>query len=560
MRRRVRAGKGSLEARPADGFYRRLVLANMLIFIGLLAGAQAAFAAPGDLDPTFDGDGKLTANFERDDYASALALQPGGKAVVGGRSCHYVFNEYGDYSGTVCGSLLARYLDDGSPDTDFGEGGRAPLDIGTVSTLITQADRKLVSGGSLDGDFALARHEADGAPDTGFGQDGRVVTDFGDSSTGVRNVTVQSDGKTLAAGHTKFFGSGQDRIVLARYEPNGSLDASFGEGGKVIADFARGDTQVGGFAFLPDGGLVAAGSGPCDGTSRGFVLVRYNADGSLDTGFGEGGKACTVIGRYDDAHASSVAVQPDGKIVAAGDYDLERYERQGLAVARYKADGTPDAAFGNNGKGIAELAGSFDAGSLILQPGGEIAVSGIYRGDGFNGFGLARYRADGTLDKGFGNGGAISTDFVGDSSSVAYDQVARALAFQDDGKLVAAGYLNPPCGHTCASEIAVARYDATPSVDGPNTAPVARGDRATTKESRRTVFNVLRNDSDPDGDRLTAARSTRSKHGNVRCGTSGRCAYVPDRGYSGKDTFKYVAKDGRGGADTATVRLRIRHG
>src|SRR6266536_6144139 len=169
---------------------------------------------------------------------------------------------------------------------------------------------------------------AAGALDPTFGIGGEVTTDFGGSDS-AQAVAIQSDGKILAAGL-----SGAGDFALARYNADGSLDPSFGSGGKVTTDFGGFDLALG-VALQSDGKIVAAGQG---GSSFDFALARYNADGSLDTSFGSGGKVTTDFGVFDAATA--VAIQRDGKIVATGSTFSSGFQQ--FALARYNADGSLD--------------------------------------------------------------------------------------------------------------------------------------------------------------------------------------------------------------------------
>src|SRR5439155_1317723 len=134
-------------------------------------------------------------------------------------------------------------------------------------------------------------------------------------------------------------------FALVRYNTNGTLDATFGTGGKVTTAVGTSDDAAYALAIQADGKLVAAGATD-DGSNYDFALVRYNANGSPDTTFGTGGKVTTAIGTRDDV-ASAVAVQADGKLVAAG--DTGDGGNNYFALARYNANGTLDATFGTGG-------------------------------------------------------------------------------------------------------------------------------------------------------------------------------------------------------------------
>jgi uncharacterized delta-60 repeat protein len=318
--------------------------------------------------------GTVRTNFtgSRDDVAYSIALQSDGKIVAAG----YAFN------GANEDFALARYNADGSLDTGFNAGGGAAA--GTVRTnfvgnnvdianaVAIQADGKIVAAGfSLNGadeDFALARYNSDGSLDTaGFNPPGNaaagtVRTNFSAGSSDIAySAVIQPDGKIVAAGDT-YLGSNDD-FALARYNADGSLDAAGfnasavnSPAGTIRTNFPAGlDDAAFALALQTDGKIVAAG-GSFNGTNDDFALARYNPNGSLDAaGFNASGALPGTIqtnfaGSRDDA-AFALSLQTDGKIAAAG--HSYNGTNEDFAVARYKADGTPDTAgFNASGLGI----------------------------------------------------------------------------------------------------------------------------------------------------------------------------------------------------------------
>ncbi len=202
-----------------------------------------------------------------------------------------------------------------------------------------------------------------GALDPSFGSGGIVVTDFnGSIDDAAFAVAVQPDGKILAAGYVFSSAATNYDFALARYLPDGSLDPSFGTNGQVATDF-HGSTDVArAIALQPDGKIVVAGRAlRLDGPFFDFALARYNTDGSLDASFGVGGKITTDFDGNGGADlAFALALQPDGKIVAAG--STSNIGVSGFALARYNADGSLDAGFGTAGKVATRFAGGFDRG------------------------------------------------------------------------------------------------------------------------------------------------------------------------------------------------------
>ncbi len=414
-----------------------------------VGGAEAAQApaprsAPlsppaGDLDPTFGSNGLVTTTIgSAADYARAMAIQSDGKIVATG-------------SAWVGGNLnfaLARYNSDGALDTSFGSGGMVTTDFGDwyyyAYAMAIQSDGKIVAAGQAFNDFILARYNSDGALDTSFGSGGLVTTDFLGGIDEAFALAIQNDGKIVAAG------TAQIGFALARYNSNGTLDASFGVGGKVTTGFGGWNNNAYAVAIQSDGKIVAAGYAEVGD----FALARYNSDGTLDTSFGNGGKITTDFGSMDD-QAYAVAIQSSGKIVAAGYAQIAG--QWDFALARYNSDGTLDDGFGNGGK----VTTSFEdrnviAFAIAIQSGGKIVAAGIVWGGGdWEDFALARYNSDGTLDASFGDSGVITTRF-GDKNDYAY-----SVAIQNDGKIVAAGYARVDSDE----DFALARYTGDGTLD-----------------------------------------------------------------------------------------------
>jgi len=389
----------------------------------------------GTLDTSFGTGSKVTTDFAGSgDGAGAIAVQPDGKLVAAGAA---TINWQVDFA-------LARYNSDGTLDTSFGTDGRVTTDFGGrwegASSVALQGDGKIVvAGGSVIfyDNFALARYNSDGTLDTTFGSGGKVITDFGEVSSQAYSVVVQPDGKIVAAGYANI--DGEEDFALVRYNANGTLDATFGAGGRVTTDFGhleQGFSYAFGFslAVQPNGKIVVAGQAL---TGAGFdvALARYESDGTLDDTFGTGGKVLTDFGGRNDL-ASSVAVLPDGNIVVAGQASVAR--GLGFALARYNSSGTLDDSFGAGGIVTTDF-GLLDQGfsvayaaSLAVQPDGRMVAAGrAYVNGGFHS-GLARYNSDGTLDVGFGTGGKVTADFQGPDD---YDQFSFVVV-QPDGKVV----------------------------------------------------------------------------------------------------------------------------
>jgi uncharacterized delta-60 repeat protein len=345
--------------------------------------ALARYDASGALDTSFGTGGKVTTPIgSADDKAKALVLQPDGKLVVAGSS--YVSNN--DFA-------LARYNANGTLDTSFGTGGTVTTPISgpsAVSALVLQPDGKLVvAGSSYSGNynFALARYNANGTLDTSFGTGGKVTTPVGSAAAIAFALALQPDGKLVAAGYG-WDGTKYD-FALVRYNADGTLDNTFGPGGKVLTAIGSSTEEAKALVLQPDGKLVAFGESYNNGNDD-FALVRYNANGTPDASFGAGGKVLTPVGNAYD-YASALALLPDGKLVAGGYSTVLGWYN--FSLVRYDADGTPDSGFGSGGK-ITTAVGPGNAVllALALQPDGKLVAAGNSNNGTDADFALVRYQ------------------------------------------------------------------------------------------------------------------------------------------------------------------------
>ena len=281
---------------------------------------------------------------------------------------------------------------------------------------------------------SMVKASGDGSLDATFGSGGKVITSVTGGDSG-KSVVVQSDGKIVVAGDD--FGD----IELVRYNVDGSLDVSFDSDGKVVTDVGFNDSGNA-VALQNDGKIVVAGTTGTPTTD--FAIVRYSTDGSLDPSFGTGGIVTTSIGRNDDA--KSVVIQSDGKIVVAGTSDSD------FVVVRYTSSGVLDSGFGTGGKLTTDIGSSSNdsANSVAIQSDGAIVVAGTSAND----FAIVRYTSAGALDTGFGTGGKVTTD-IGTST---FDS-AQSLVIQADSKIVVAGSSSTGA----APSFAVTRYEVAPS-------------------------------------------------------------------------------------------------
>jgi uncharacterized delta-60 repeat protein len=363
------------------------------------------------LDNSFDTDGIAPHDIWGNDHAESLIIQPDGKILLGG------VTNVGSDMGCCDEFAVARLNPDGSTDLPFGDetpdAGHITIDIDSAwdwgRTLALRSDGRILLGGHVDpGDWnlniALLGLNADGTLDPTFNPGGTygmspneesiVVTSVNSGSDYGNSIALQADGKILLAGATHN-GTDWDWFIV-RYEADGDLDTTFGTGGIVTTDL-RGYDDWGNSIALQSDGKIVFGSKSSNGTDNDFAVVRYNTDGSLDTTFGTGGKVFTPIGSGND-EGEAVTLQSDGKIVLAG-YTWNGTDHD-FAVVRYNTDGSLDTSFGSGGKVVTPVGTADDyVHGVTIQPDGKILVVG----ENYNGTNLdvavVRYNIDGTLDE-----------------------------------------------------------------------------------------------------------------------------------------------------------------
>ena len=316
----------------------------------------------------------------------------------------------------VC-ATFTTHAAPGNLDTTFGSGtGKIITAIGsgedTARALAVQPDGKIVVAGSCsnrsDNDFCLARYDANGVLDATFGSTGKVITAIGASDDYADALAIQPDGKIVVAGYCSI--SGNNDFCLARYLASGALDSSFGTTGKVITAIGPDYDNASAIALQPDGKIVVAGY--CfNGSNTDFCLARYLASGTLDTSFNTTGKVITAIGASDD-YATSLALQPDGKIVLAG--YCSNGSNNDFCIARYLPSGALDTSLNSTGKVITAIgAGNDYASAIAQQPDGKIVVAGTCSNGSNNDFCVARYEG-GPFDA-----RNCSMDIDGDNQTIA---------------------------------------------------------------------------------------------------------------------------------------------
>ena len=350
--------------------------------------AVARYDAGGSLDATFGGgDGVVTTNFATGSYDEALdvSVDAAGSVVVAGTST----------TGTQSDVAVARYLDDGSLDAAFDGDGKVVTDVGGGADAgnalaITADDGVVVAGGAFTGsttDFAAVRYTAAGALDASFDGDGIVTTDFVGGNDVATGIAVDAGGNYVVGGSAEN-GTNKDDFALARYDASGALDPTLDADGKVVT---TGNDQARDLAIDATGRIVLAGSA-FTGSTLDFALLRFRANGSIDTTFGTHGRVTTAIGTGSDV-AEAVAIDGNGTIVAAG--SAASGTERDIAVARYTPNGTPLRIFGTGGT-IATNIGPSDSGrDVAFDASGDILVAGYATTDANADFATLRYLGTG---------------------------------------------------------------------------------------------------------------------------------------------------------------------
>jgi uncharacterized delta-60 repeat protein len=390
----------------------------------------------GVLDPTFGSGGTVTTTVGGYSQAYAVATYPSqetannGKVVVVGLAEPATGNTQTNYM------AIARYNLDGTLDRTFGASGTVITNlVGKALAVQIQPDGKVLAGGYSNGDFAVVRYNPDGTLDNSFGSKGKAITTITTGSTDLGEAMVrQSDGKIVVAGVTNPRNTRFEDLALVRFNANGTLDTSFGNGGIVTVRFANPlqaqiEPRTVNLALDSTTGKLAAAAM----TTGGAVVVRFNPSGTLDTTFGGGSGFVSISGTT----YPSVVVQRDDRIVLAGTITNPQ-TGEDVCLDRLNPDGTLDATFGSGGVVVTAAPAGDEARAVTLQPDGRIVVSGGEYTVGPTGAGVwalmvSRYNANGSLDGSFGvNGYATAPSGNGTAA-------ADGVAIDPDGRIVVAG-------------------------------------------------------------------------------------------------------------------------
>ncbi len=409
--------------------------------LGLGLACSAALAAPGDPDPTFNRRGIVTTAFATGSAsASAIAMQDDQKVLVGGRA------EQADHFGTEF--ALTRYLPNGQLDPDFDGDGRLTFGIGpesAIAAVVLQEDGRIVAAG-WTGDhmsnysFAVARFLTSGAPDPEFGSGGSVVIDFGPASEHARTVAL--DGDRIVVAGIAYNGSNYDFGVV-RLLADGTPDLSFDGDGRRTIDLFGAEDDVYALAVQDDRKLLIGGTGNV-GIEGHMTLVRLQEEGANDPEFDEDGIAVLEVGI--GSRVQAIAVLGDDRILVGGltVIPVGTFWQQDFVVARFGSEGAPDPGFGEGDGYVTTAIGEANdiLQALAIQSDGKILAAGHTSTRRDADFALVRYASDGTLDAGFGRGGMRTLNIGRAGRRGKSIDLAYAIALQADGRSLLAGVTN----------------------------------------------------------------------------------------------------------------------
>jgi uncharacterized delta-60 repeat protein len=359
-------------------FQHSTVILVAALLLGAIGASGIARAAAADPDISFGGTGIVISSYTPEhDYPYSMAVQADGKILVSGLSFDAAFS--------LVSSYIVRHMPTGGLDPSFGVDGKLILPYVEGSgeyryRVIVQPDGKILAcGGKENGsvsntDFAAFRYNSDGTLDDTFGTGGKVVVPITGAYDEAYDLELQPDGKIVLFGYSFVSGNGFD-FSAARLNADGSLDNTFDSDGRVIVGVSTSSDIPGKVLVQPDGKLVLVGTTTVGG-AQDNALVRVNADGSLDPTFGDNGVVINSIAAGDDVGLDAV-LQADGKIVTSGGVILGGGGADvGTAIVRYNPNGSVDTSFATNGVFTTGL-GFFAGNAIVLQSDGKIIGFGF---------------------------------------------------------------------------------------------------------------------------------------------------------------------------------------
>lgn len=398
----------------------------------------------GSLDSTFGQSGKVTtAGASSEDRAMSVVVEPGGKVVIAGSSIR---------SSTSYDTALVKYNIEGHLDTSFGSGGIAIHSLlGTEDRalgLVRRSDGKFVTGGygyvSGNYDYLVARFNTDGSLDTSFGTGGKTTTAVGTSHDYGFAISQFPNGRLVMGGYSYDSTASRYNMAVVKYLEDGAVDSAFGTAGKATVSVGSGSSYCFAVLIVAGNRIVCVGHASVAGSD--IAVVKFNSDGSLDTSFGSSGKVTIDINSSTD-YGYGAAVQSDGKILITGSAGFGG--RSYFAAVRLNTDGSLDSSFDFDGKLYYALGPNLDeARSVQVQSNGRIILAGhSYNGLDYD-FSVTRLFTDGAMDTSFGSSGKLITPMGSGNDRI------FASAIDDFGRIVTVG--DTLVGSTL--DFALARY------------------------------------------------------------------------------------------------------
>ena len=334
----------------------------------------ARYNINGFLDSTFGVNGIVTTDVNGfNDVSTAISTQSNGKILVSGNSGNGINDDFS----------VVRYNNNGSLDNSFGINGKVITPIGTMhdrsfNILVQQDDKFIVTGNienGLDNDFALVRYNSNGSVDSLFGLNGVVITDYFGFNDYAKSSTLQNDGKILVVGYNKHSsGFGNEKIMMTRYNTDGTIDSTFGINGIVITELYNSYfyTFPNDIKVQPNGKILVTGYTHTSSTIPQAFLVRYNSNGSQDTPFFL--DPIISSSNISPMSGTSIAVQVDGKIIVSSmqlgppsTFLMNRKDTTGLNI---------DTTFGNSGIVETIIGTNSNVVNILIQNDGKIILIG----------------------------------------------------------------------------------------------------------------------------------------------------------------------------------------
>ena len=418
-----------------------------------------------------------TVNTTCNDRGYSVLQQTDGKLVIAGDVSNDTYTDF----------VAVRFSNTGAIDTAFGTSGVARTAIGTRNetaySIVQQTDGKLVAAGfayTTNNDFALVRYTTTGSLDTTFSGDGIQTTLVNAGNDLAYALALQTDGKLVAAGLTRF--GTTDDLGIARYNTDGALDTTFGTGGKTTLQGGSTESLASAITQQADGKLVVTGYANVTNNGRDVAVARYNADGSLDTSFSADGSETTNYGSNVNDYANTVIQQADGKIVIAG-YREPAASNFDIILARYTTAGVLDTTFGSSGKYLTGINSFHDVINDVIQlPDGKLLAAGYINSSTAaatsSDFGLMRFTTTGSRDNSFNGIGSKSINISQLVFGSTNRDQAQSLILDNTGKIVVVGAVNNSADYdiVITRHLADGSLDATFSSDGITSTDIAVSD------------------------------------------------------------------------------------